>query len=113
MRNRILLSLALLALTTSLAHAEGNRQGGRPGRGDGAVKAACEADVKSLCAGVQPGDGRLIACMRQNHEKLSEGCKSAIAAAKARREAGGRQRGRQGGQGNQGGQRPQPPSLPE
>ena len=111
MRNRILLSLALLAMTTSLAHAEGARQLGRPGRGGDAVKTACAADVKALCAGIEPGGGRLIACMRQNPEQLSDGCKSAIAAAKARREAGGGQRGRPGGR--QGGERPQPPTLPE
>lgn len=54
----------------------------------GAVREACKADVEALCPGIQPGGGRIKACLRANKDKLSEGCKSAIAAMlKARREA--------------------------
>jgi hypothetical protein len=27
-----------------------------------AVRAACESDAQKLCAGVQPGGGRIVAC---------------------------------------------------
>ena len=47
----------------------------------GAVREACKADVASLCSGLQPGGGRIGGCLKANREKLSDGCKSAIAAA--------------------------------
>ncbi|MGO8973711.1 MAG: cysteine rich repeat-containing protein [Steroidobacteraceae bacterium] len=49
---------------------------------DNEVRAACAADVQKLCAGVQPGGGRIRACMRQHKEELSDGCKQAIAKAR-------------------------------
>lgn len=45
----------------------------------GAVREACKNDVATLCAGIQPGEGRIKACLRENKDKLSEGCRSAIA----------------------------------
>jgi len=39
-----------------------------------AITAACAADLQRYCAGVQPGQGRLIQCLRDRD--LSEGCKS-------------------------------------
>jgi len=57
-------------------------------RGGGAVREACKADIASLCSGLQPGGGRIRECLKANRDKLSEGCKSAIAAAiQARRDA--------------------------
>lgn len=54
----------------------------------GAVREACRADIASLCAGLQPGGGRIKECLRANRDKLSAGCKSAIAAAiQARKDA--------------------------
>lgn len=54
----------------------------------GAVREACKADIASLCSGLQPGGGRIRECLKANRDKLSEGCKSAIAAAiQARRDA--------------------------
>ena len=40
--------------------------------------AACRDDIKSLCAGVENGGGRKIACLKENQAKLSTGCQSAI-----------------------------------
>ena len=39
---------------------------------------ACRADVQSLCAGVQPGGGRIVACLKQNQAKLSPDCRAAL-----------------------------------
>jgi len=39
---------------------------------------ACHADYQTLCAGVQPGGGRIIACLMQHAEKVSPGCKQAL-----------------------------------
>jgi hypothetical protein len=42
------------------------------------VRAACAGDVQRLCAGVQPGGGRLVACLKQHQQEVSPGCKQAI-----------------------------------
>jgi hypothetical protein len=47
-----------------------------------AVRAACETDVQKLCAGVQPGGGRIIACLKEHKDQVSDGCKQAISKAK-------------------------------
>ena len=47
----------------------------------GAVREACKADIATHCAGLEPGGGRIRACLKANRDKLSDGCKAAIAAA--------------------------------
>ncbi len=39
---------------------------------------ACRADIQSLCAGVEPGAGRLGQCLHGNEAKLSEKCRENI-----------------------------------
>jgi len=46
------------------------------------VREACRADVRTLCAGVLPGGGRIKQCMVEKHDQLSEGCRSALLAAR-------------------------------
>jgi Cysteine rich repeat len=46
------------------------------------VRSACEADVAKLCAGVQPGGGRIMQCLAQHKTEVSDGCKQAIAKAR-------------------------------
>src|SRR5579864_8171710 len=48
------------------------------GGGHGALHAACEADLARLCAGVEAGGGRVIQCIREHHDELSDGCKAAL-----------------------------------
>ena len=43
-----------------------------------AVMEACKHDVQTLCAGIAPGEGRIKACLKTNHQSLSPGCKEAI-----------------------------------
>jgi hypothetical protein len=43
------------------------------------VDQACEDDIHTYCAGVQPGGGRIAGCLKQNKEKLSGECKGKIA----------------------------------
>jgi hypothetical protein len=45
----------------------------------------CRMDYRSLCHGVRPGGGQALACLEENQSRLSPGCKSALASAKARR----------------------------
>ena len=46
-----------------------------------AIRAACGADAQKLCAGVQPGGGRVIACLKEHKDLLSDQCKQAAAQA--------------------------------
>jgi len=47
------------------------------------VHQACEEDIHFLCDGIQPGGGRIAACLKQSANEVSPGCKARIAAAKA------------------------------
>jgi hypothetical protein len=38
----------------------------------------CTVDVKSLCAGVQPGEGRILACLQTHVGELSVGCSTIL-----------------------------------
>lgn len=35
---------------------------------------ACAEDVKRVCLTVQPGDGRILQCLQEHEQELSEGC---------------------------------------
>ena len=49
-----------------------------------AARTACASDVQKLCAGVQTGGGRILACLKQHKDEVSDGCKQAILAAMGR-----------------------------
>ena len=42
-----------------------------------AIRAACAEDAQKLCAGVQPGGGRIVACLKAHKASLSDQCKEA------------------------------------
>lgn len=42
-----------------------------------AIRAACAQDAQQLCAGVQPGGGRIVACLKEHKDSLSDQCKHA------------------------------------
>jgi hypothetical protein len=42
------------------------------------VRQACRADLEQNCAGVQPGAGRLRACVKEHFTAFSEPCKAAL-----------------------------------
>lgn len=65
---------ALLALAALPACA----QQPRPSR---AVAQACRADYQAYCSNVPRGDGRILACLRQQGERLSAPCRDALAQA--------------------------------
>lgn len=58
-----------------LAQAQDAPPGG--GKGGGA-REACKPDVDKFCSDVKPGGGRIISCMRQHKDELSQACKDAI-----------------------------------
>ena len=63
-------ALAAVMIVPSVALAE---------PGGGPMQGACRSDIQTLCAGVQPGGGRIRDCMKQNHAQISAACKIAIA----------------------------------
>lgn len=44
----------------------------------GALMTYCKADVERLCAGVEPGGGRIIKCLKAHKEEMSVGCAQAL-----------------------------------
>src|ERR1700692_1733782 len=46
-----------------------------------AIRAACAEDAQKLCPGVQPGGGRIVACLKEHKDSLSDRCKQAAALA--------------------------------
>jgi hypothetical protein len=71
----VLVVLSTLALAASSALAAD-----QPPVGSG--RAACKADAAALCPGVQPGNHRIAACLKQNEAKVSPACKDAMAQAR-------------------------------
>jgi hypothetical protein len=49
-----------------------------------AIVQICGAEVRSLCAGVPFGGGRIISCLAANASSLSPGCYGALSAAAGR-----------------------------
>ena len=47
------------------------------------VAKACAADVKAQCAGVQPGEGRIKACIKSHVKDLAEPCQAVMLKAAA------------------------------
>ncbi len=103
MRTAIVITLAALGFSGGVALAQNNDAAPVPapapvvqpgdqspahhggGRRLAGLQAACGADFASLCPGMQPGDGKLGACLRANRAKLSSGCSEALEALRAQR----------------------------
>jgi hypothetical protein len=62
------------------------RSGQGGGRRSGAGAKVCAADAQKLCGEVKPGEGRVKACLLENLDKLSDGCKARQERVKARLE---------------------------
>jgi hypothetical protein len=50
------------------------------------VREACAADFKKFCPDVQPGGGRIRACIAEHRDDLSQGCRDALQQARAHRQ---------------------------
>ncbi len=72
-------SCLLLSLTVSFVAAARAAQSAQAGdqQALAAIRAACAEDAQKLCAGVQPGGGRIVACLKEHKDSLSDKCKQA------------------------------------
>jgi len=95
MRNFAIAIALLLSLTPQLAQAQapaGIPQKPSVGADDGlgrpranpeiraarkAMRQACLEDVRTLCAGSEPGGGKIMMCLRSHKDEVSQGCKAA------------------------------------
>lgn len=78
---RIYLTLAFVALAGAASAQEMSRQQMRE------VRAACEADVRRLCGGIQPGGGKLLQCLQQNASSVSQTCTAKLMEIQAARQS--------------------------
>ena len=46
-----------------------------------AAQQACAGDIKTYCAGIQQGEGRVAQCLRSHNAQLSPGCQRGMAQA--------------------------------
>jgi hypothetical protein len=74
--NASCLLLSLTVSSVSIARAAQSAQAGDQ-QSLAAIRAACAEDAQRLCAGVQPGGGRIVACLREHKDSLSDQCKQA------------------------------------
>ena len=79
---RYLLLACVVALSSSCALADtgGARHPDRP----------CKVDMEKLCPGVQPGGGRIAACMKEHKAQLSDACKARMQEMRAHNPNGGK-----------------------
>jgi hypothetical protein len=42
------------------------------------LRAACQTDAQNLCSGVQAGGGRIVNCLTQHRDSVSDACKQAL-----------------------------------
>ena len=41
-------------------------------------RGACKSDYEKFCAGIAPGAGRIVPCLNQQRNQLSDTCKKAL-----------------------------------
>ena len=70
------LLLSLTVFSVSPARATQSAQAGDQ-QSLAAIQAACAEDAQKLCAAVQPGGGRIVACLKEHKDALSDQCKQA------------------------------------
>ena len=70
--NASCLLLSVTIFSVSLATAKASAQTSLD-----ALRTACADDVQKLCAGVQPGGGRIVACLKAHKDSVSDQCKQA------------------------------------
>jgi hypothetical protein len=77
-RSRTLLIVCLIAVLAEslLRPRTSTAQASSPQLSD--ARTACASDVQKLCPSVPSGGGRILACLKQHKDEVSDGCKRAI-----------------------------------
>ena len=81
MRATVFCGAAVAALLAHSVLAQTPPAGPPPGAGK--MREACAADVKKLCPDTPMGGGKIMQCLKEHSDSVSDGCKQAMAAAKA------------------------------
>jgi hypothetical protein len=71
---------AVVAFCTAAGAAE--EAAGAQHEASGVQKGACKADAEKLCKDVQPGEGKLLECLKAHQTEVSSACKHNLAAVK-------------------------------
>ena len=66
---------AIVAAVTAVLLSTGVLAEEHAGKGKGSGHGPCREDVEKFCKDVEKGEGRIIKCMREHKDQLSEGCK--------------------------------------
>ena len=69
---RSLMLLVVMGAASATLSAQANNQPSLA-----AIRAACADDAQRLCTGVQPGGGRIVACLKEHKDALSDRCRQA------------------------------------
>lgn len=72
---RLSFTISAVLIAAAASAAQSAQPGSQPSMD--ALRAACTADAQRLCAGVQPGGGRIVACLKDHKDALSDRCKQA------------------------------------
>ena len=67
---KVLVSLCTVLLLTSATTALAQS------RSD--ARKACAADFRAVCSGTKPGGGRIVRCLNDHCDKLSDACKAVL-----------------------------------
>ena len=67
--------LTLLVVICAATSAQSALAAGQAG--PDAIRAACADDAQKFCATVQPGGGRIVACLKEHKDSLSDQCRQA------------------------------------
>lgn len=73
-----MLAAPLVAYGLSLGFAAG--AGAQTAEQVTALRTTCETDVKKLCAGIQPGGGRLLQCLKEHKDEVTPPCQASLGA---------------------------------
>lgn len=65
----VLVVAVMFCFASALSYAQEMNRGGN-----------CKADIEKFCKNVQPGQGRIVQCMKQHENELSHACKEQLEA---------------------------------
>ena len=83
----------LTAAVLSVALFAAGAAAAQPAADAGGVMQACSADFQKACPDAKPGDGKLRACAKAHFMSVSEPCKTALKAMRAKMQQSGQAAG--------------------